>query len=101
MSDGLTLNDAVLSEAGRKLIEAAAGMLNSNVQRPAAVPTISALSGEIDLYLRGISVARAALADAAKAASLTVSSVMEQSAALDAEIAAALPAGFSLREGKS
>lgn len=101
MSDGLTLNDAVLSEAGRKLIEAAATMLNSNVQRPAAVPTISGASAEIDLYLRGFSVARAALADAAKAASLVVSSTMEQSAALDSEIAAALPAGFSLRESST
>lgn len=98
MSDSLKLNDAVLLESGRRLVEAAVGMLHNNVKRPAAVPTISGASAEIDLYLRGFSVARAALADAAKSASLALSSTMEQSAALDSEIAAALPAGFSLRE---
>lgn len=99
MSDSLKLNDAVLSGAGRKLVEAAVGMLNNNVRRPVAVPTISGASAEIDIYLRGLSVARAALADAAKSASLALSSTMERSAALDSEIAAALPAGYSLREG--
>ena len=98
MSDSLRLTDAALSGAGRKLLEAAVGMLKNNVGRPAAVPTVSGASADIDLYLRGFSVARAALADAAKSASLTVSATMEQSDALDAEIAAALPAGFALRE---
>ena len=35
MSGAMRLSDAALSQAGRKLVEAAAGMLNGGAKRPA------------------------------------------------------------------
>ena len=99
MSGAMRLSDAALSQAGRKLVEAAAGMLNGGAKRPAVISTISGAGGEVSLYLRGFPVARAALADAAKSSSVAVSAVMEESAALDTAIASALPAGFTRGEG--
>lgn len=99
MSTGMRLADAALADAGFALVGAAERMLRSGVRRPAALPTISGAGERVELYLRGLAVARAALADAATSAGHAVSATLAQSTELDAVIAATLPPGFSLGGG--
>ncbi|GAA1326234.1 hypothetical protein ACFSWE_12905 [Leucobacter albus] len=98
MSENLQLNDAVLESAARGFASAAEVMRSGAAKRPPTPATLSALRAELDLYLRGLAVSRAALSDAAHSATLALADILAQSAELDAEIAAALPAGFVLGE---
>lgn len=102
MSDGLRLDDAELSLAGAALVTASYVMTHANTSRPTAqIVSLTGIGGQIEHYLKGLSVARAALADAAKTGSESISSVMADSAELDAFISANLAAGFAVRRGKS
>jgi hypothetical protein len=102
MSDGLRLEDSELSAAGASLVSASYVMVNDNKSRPKAqIDSLTGIGGQVEHYLKGLSVARAALADAAKTGSESISSVMRDSAELDAFISANLASGFAVRKGKS
>ena len=96
MPVGMRLTDAALGQAGRQLVEAARGLRDGTAQRPPAPETLGALSSEIDDFLRGLCVARAALADAAQTGARSVAALMADSGRLDAAIARELPVGLAL-----
>lgn len=86
------------SRAIRTLVGAAGQMTSGNAPRPTSgFESLTGISGDVDLYLRGLSVARAALADAARTAARSVREVMDQASRLDGKLAAALEADYSVR----
>lgn len=92
------LPDRTWSGAVDVLVEASNEMVSDNVARPkSGFGSLSGFAGEIDLYLRGVSVARAALADAAKTAGRSAHSLMESSASLDSQLAASLNTGYAVK----
>lgn len=98
MADRLSLDDLSLGEAGRALVTASSAMAHGNARVPTTVlPSLTGIGERIDLYLRGLAVARAALADAARTASMEIAVAMRESADLDAAIATRLPGGFAVR----
>lgn len=102
MSDQLKLNDSELSAAGASLVTASFVMVSDNNARPTGqFESLSGIGGQVEHYLKGLSVARAALADAAKTGSESVAGVMRDSSDLDAYISTNLASGFSVRKGKN
>lgn len=80
------------------LVGAASQMTSSNKPHPTTgFESLTGISADVDLYLRGLSVARGALADAARTAGRSVREVMDRASELDCEVAAALDAGYSVR----
>lgn len=99
MSGRLKLSDAELAEAGQALVAACSVMTSGGRTPDGGLPSLTGIGPEVDLHVRGLMVARAALADAAKTASESVASVMHDSGALDAAIADALYEGFAVKGG--
>ncbi len=101
MSDRLELSDDALMQAGHTLVVASYVMTHDNVHRPTGLlASVSGVGPQLDRYLRGLAVARAALADAARTASEGVAAVMSESTELDSFIAVHLGQGFALKKGK-
>lgn len=100
MGDRLSLADSELSAAGVSLGMAADSMAGGRSRRtPGTLKSLSGIGGEVDEYVRGVQMAREALGDAAKTASRTVSSLMEESAELDAYLASTVYSGYALGTG--
>ncbi|WP_449277687.1 hypothetical protein [Leucobacter sp. GX24907] len=92
------IDSEAASSAISSLVSAATQMTTGNKPRPTAgFESLTGIAGDVDLYLRGLSVARAALADAAVTAGRSVRAVMDQASTLDAELGAALDADFAVR----
>lgn len=101
MGDRLNLPDGELTAAGVSLGSAADTMESGSSGRPTAqLKSLNGIGGEVDAYLRGVAVARDALADAAKTATQTVSNLMENSTELDAHLARTVYSGFALGKGE-
>lgn len=101
MTGQLRLDDQVLGDAGVALVTASYVMSHNNAQRGTGVfDSMTGIGTQVEHYLKGMSVARAALGDAAKTASESVAMVMEESAALDTLISANLATGFAVRKGQ-
>ena len=102
MAAGLKLDDQALSAAGQALVTASFVMVNGNARVPSVqLQSLTGIGARVDLYLRGLAVARAALADAAKTASVVVADLMQESSVLDALIAGNLGTGFAVGKGRS
>lgn len=98
MAGGLQLDDGALALARRALVSASDVMVSGNARMPAeTLPSLSGIGARVDLHLRGLAVARTALADAASTAGAAVASVMRESSELDAAIAGSLPEGFAVK----
>lgn len=97
----LSLTDATIAGAIGHIVTAENEMLDGNAPRPSGgFESLTGIGGEVDLYLRGMQVGRAALADAAKTAARGLRHLMEESTALDADLAASLSAGFAVQGTK-
>lgn len=101
MSD-LELSEAELSAAAAAdLGDAAILMVSDNKARPTGgFESLSGIADEVDLFLRGVSVARAALAAAAKSGKEAVASLMEDSTKLDSLLAGSLYSGYAVQGAK-
>ena len=100
MSD-LELSDAELTAAAADLAGAAIWMVSDIRPRPTnGFESLSGIAAEVDLYLRGVSVARAALADAAKGSSTLLLSLIEDSTDLDSVLAGSLYPGYAVQGAK-
>ena len=93
----MQLNDNVLTAGGATLVAAASTMTSENIARPSAPASLTGISADITLFLKGMQVARAALADAARTGSETVASVMRESSELDAFITRSLGESFAVK----
>lgn len=92
------IDSEAASSAISSLVGAANQMTSGNKPRPAAgFESLTGIAGDVDLYLRGLSVARAALADAAVTAGRSVRAVMDQAATLDGDLTVALDADYAVR----
>ena len=101
MSGQLRLDDETLSQSGIALVTASYVMANENVARSMGqIDSVTGIGARVEHYLKGMSVARAALGDAAKTASLSVAMLMEESTVLDTFIGQQLASGFTLQKGK-
>lgn len=95
---GLSLSDDALLRAIQHAVSAQQTMLTGNRARPTSgFESLTGIAGEVDLYLRGLQVARAALADAAMTAGQGLRQVMEDASTLDGALAASLDADFAVR----
>lgn len=100
MAESLRMNDEALLLVGASLVSIASTMISDNVRRPAGdLPSLSGIGAELTLYLRGLNVARAALADAARTASEAVSGLISDSSKLDRHIAQSLGTSFAVSGG--
>lgn len=101
MADLLVL-DATIEGALEHIVMASDGMSDRNAARPVGgFESLSGIAGEVDLFLRGLQVGRAALADAARTAGRGLSAMMQETADLDGSLAASLGAGFAVRGSDS
>jgi len=69
----------------------------SPVRTGAGFASLTGIEDEVDMFLRGVQLARASLADAAKTAARGLRELMGEASALDAQLAASLDAGFAVR----
>lgn len=100
MSD-VYLSEGSLMMAVSALVRASEELTSENAGRPTSgFDSLTGIAGEVDLYLRGVSVARAALADAAKTAGRATRGLLEDASRLDATLAASLDSGFAMRAGQ-
>lgn len=100
MAETVNLDDNILEAAGAYLVQASSMMTSGNVRRPSGdLASITGIGSAVTLYLKGLNVARAALADGARTGSETVSSIMSESTELDQYIAQTLGAGFAVEGG--
>ncbi|MGO1538024.1 MAG: hypothetical protein ACTHZ9_00095 [Leucobacter sp.] len=97
MCAGVLLNDPALYSAIESLTAAANLMVSDNVRRPPdAFESLTGIGEIVDLHLRGIAVARAALADAAKTAGESVAGVVCETDEADRTTAESLYTGFAV-----
>ena len=100
MTDSLRLDDQVLHAAGEALVTASYVMVHNNLRAPTeAFDTLSGAGAQVEHYLKGMAVARAALADAAKTAGESIAALMRESEQLDELIASNLSTGYAVRKG--
>lgn len=100
MLESIRLEDALLQEAAASLVQASSMMTSENVSRPVGdLPSLTGIGASITLYLKGMNVARAALADAARTGAEALASVMSESTELDRYIADTLGTGFAVAGG--
>jgi len=98
MAESLNINDQTLLAVGASLVSVASTMVSGNAARPAGeLPSLSGIGAEVTLYLQGVNVARAALADAARTASETISRLISDGSELDRYIAESLGGGFAVK----
>lgn len=98
MPSELRWSDEELASAGIFLTGAAHQMLTGSVARPRGeLASLSGIGADVRTHLLGVSVARAALADAAKTAAQSLSQLMAASGELDETMAALLGEGFAVR----
>jgi hypothetical protein len=98
MAESLSIDDQALLTVGASLVSIASTMVSGNAARPAGdLPSLSGIGAEVTLYLQGVNVARAALADAARTASEAVSELLSDGSELDRYIAESLGSGFAVR----
>ena len=100
MAESMRLDDSLLQEAGASLVQASSAMTSENVSRPDGdLPSLTGIGVAITLYLKGLSVARAALADAARTGAESLAGLMSESTELDRYIADALGDDFAVSRG--
>lgn len=100
MSD-LELSDSELAAVAADLGGAATGMVSGHRPRPTSgLESLNGIAAEVDLYLRGLSVARAALADAAKSSGTLLASLITHSTDLDSALAGSLGPGYAVQGAK-
>lgn len=93
------LDTAAATHAISAFVGAATGIASSDQPRPTGgFESLTGIAEDVDLHLRGVSVARAALADAATTAGKGVRELMEAAESLDAALAAALDSDFAVGE---
>ena len=81
------------------LVGAASRIATTSAPRPrGGFESLTGVEADVDLYLRGVSVARAALSDAAITSGQSIRDLLESTAKLDAELAASLNRDFALSE---
>lgn len=96
----LTLSDRDCERAISHLVTAADALASAKHAR--AIDGFESLTGigaDVEQYLRGLRVARAALADAARTAGQSIRSLMREATDLDSAAAASLDSGFLVRGG--
>lgn len=100
MGDRVQLSDEALGVASAALLVAENCMSSqSRVDRLGHVASLTGIGGDVQQFLSGVSVARAALADAARTASQAVAGVMRESTALDTQLATSLSSEFAVAGG--
>lgn len=100
MPEAVNLNDSALQAAGAYLVQASSTMTSDDARRPSGdLPGLTDIGATVTVYLTGVNVARAALADGARTGSESVAGLMQESTELDHEITQTLGAGFALRGG--
>lgn len=96
----LSLSDRALERAGELFVSASRGMSEGSTPPPTQeIETLTGIGAQVMYVLQGMKTGRQALADAAKTASAEVAAIMQQSATLDAVIAAELQPGFAVTGG--
>lgn len=96
MPANLDLRDDALHDAAEALA-AAAGALTGGGARPHGHwPSLTRIGQDVDDYLRGLCLARNALADAAKTSAYAASELVSDSRDLDAQLARELHPGFAI-----
>lgn len=91
----LSIFDGAVEGAIGYLVRAGDEMRRGDAPRPnVGFDSLTGIAGEVESYLRGLQVGRAALADAAMTAGHGLNGMMHESHALDARLAAALNTGF-------
>lgn len=97
MLERLSVSDAALSAAGVTLTSAAHSLVSQNVAAPSgAFDSLTGIDQVVQGFLNGVTVARAALADAAKQTSAAVADLMQSSDELDAYMVRSLYSGFAV-----
>lgn len=95
----LLLIDAAVEDAIGHIVAAEHEMLRGRHTPPAGgLESLTGIAGEVDLFLRGLQVGRAALADAAKTSGRGLRALLHETSSLDAAHASALDAGFVVPE---
>lgn len=94
----LTVSDHALESAIGRIVSAVDEMLDGNRARPAdGFDSLTGIGGEVDRYLRGAQVGRAALADAARTAGQGLRHLMQEAERLDSGLAESLGADFAVQ----
>ena len=101
MAERFELDEAALGAAGRARVSAAKALGHETAPAPTQfLQSITGIGYHVQEYLRGVFVARAALADAVKSGCEGVARVMRESATLDRAIAGELHRGFAAPLGE-
>lgn len=96
----MELDDNILTIGGVYFGDAVAVMISDNVSRPSGdLSSLTDIGSTVTLYLKGLNVARAALADAARTGGDSVSTLMKDSTELDSFLAQSIGTGFALPGG--
>jgi hypothetical protein len=96
----LELAEKALVAAAADLEHAECRIRTGDHARPASgFESLSGIAEEVDLHLRGLSVARASLADAAGRGAGALCTLLEESSSLDRALAGSLQPGFSVLGG--
>lgn len=91
MSERLELDDGNLESAVSDFVTAAEAKKQRNTGVPVEIVRgLTSVGAEVSDFLRGVEAARKALAEGAHQGSLAVSSLMEESRAVDSQISEAL-----------
>ncbi|MGJ0205001.1 hypothetical protein [Leucobacter sp. gxy201] len=94
---GLLLIDAAIEDAIGHIVAAEHEMLVGRNSRPTGgFESLTGIAAEVDVFLRGVHVGRAALADAAKTTGRGLRTLLHEMSSLDAAHASALDAGFAV-----
>lgn len=100
MGGGMELTDYALQAAGANFVHASSTMTSDNVSRPAGdLASLTGIGSSVTMYLKGLNVARAALADAARTGSESAAALMSESSELDSFISETLGTGYAVEGG--
>lgn len=95
---GFNLPLSTITTASAELVDAANLMVEGNTRRPSArLESLTGIGAQVEHYLKGLSVARAALADAAKTASESARDLGDEARAVDRQLSGALASGFAVQ----
>ena len=97
MRDRFEIDDDSLLAAGSHLTHAAGAVIDGGFSPPQIdLPSVNGIGDRARWFLEGVGTARAALADAAASAGRAIAQVMQESAELDARLAAELGDGYAV-----
>lgn len=100
MAERVRVDDATLQTVGAHLVAAANLMVAENMRRPSAeLPSLIGIGSDVLRYVNGLQIARSALSRAAQSAGEVTAGMMQDSNALDREVAGILTGGFVARGG--